>query len=453
MTDDFERRLRDALRSQRLSVDPAPDLLERIHAGARRRQRRQRAAASGVAAVAVIALAATGVLLRPGQGGTPSTVAGGSETSSTSLSTPTLSAPSVLQAPASHQTSMAFGGAAELSPAGPTPARAPASDVTPVSVTAISTDTFWVLGHRPSAGGQFQTILLRTADSGAHFSTVSEPNIVLAQPLKNPPNARTVSDVRFADADHGWMYGDALYETDDGGATWTPVPSVPGKVVDLVAAPGSVWALTEQTDGSAKRYTLYQASYSGNSAASGWATVKLPFTPTGQQPALALSGGAAYLLGSASPTAKDYLVAIADSTAAVKTSPPCSGDLPARLSAAGVAKVLWATCQTGTEANIYVSRDAGEHWMLAPGMNSNQVLVGGISVKQAITANNGPGLSLLSSDGTTAPVKAPGPATFVSFVGFTNQQAGFAIVLVDGTPQLWRTTDIGSHWSVVTFGG
>jgi hypothetical protein len=231
------------------------------------------------------------------------------------------------------------------------------------------------------------------------------------------------------------------------------VPSVPGKVVDLVAAPGSVWALTEQTDGSAKRYALYQASYSGHGAASGWATVKLPFSPTGQQPGLAVSGGAAYLLGTASRAAKDYLVAIADSTAAVKTSPPCLGALPARLSAAGVAKVLWATCQTGTEASVYVSANAGEHWTQAPGMNSNQVLVGGISAKQAITANNGPGLSLLSSDGTTAPVQAPGPATSASFVGFTNQQAGFAIVSVDGIPQLWRTTDIGSRWSVVTFGG
>jgi hypothetical protein len=38
-----------------------------------------------------------------------------------------------------------------------------------------------------------------------------------------------------------------------------------------------------------------------------------------------------------------------------------------------------------------------------------------------------------------------------SFVGFTNAKDGFAIPILNNSRQLWRTTDGGSHWSVVKF--
>ena len=57
--DDLERRLRDVLHSRQLSINPDADVLERIHAGAARRQRRHRAAVSGGAALAVIAVCVT----------------------------------------------------------------------------------------------------------------------------------------------------------------------------------------------------------------------------------------------------------------------------------------------------------------------------------------------------------------------------------------------------------
>ena len=58
--DDFERRLRDVLHSRGLSVPVPPDAIDRIHAGARRRQQR-RNGASALGAVAVVAIAAVAI--------------------------------------------------------------------------------------------------------------------------------------------------------------------------------------------------------------------------------------------------------------------------------------------------------------------------------------------------------------------------------------------------------
>src|SRR5450432_3320242 len=58
--EEFERRLRDVLHSRSLGVPVAPDAVDRVHAGARRRQQR-RSAVAALGAVAIIGIVALSV--------------------------------------------------------------------------------------------------------------------------------------------------------------------------------------------------------------------------------------------------------------------------------------------------------------------------------------------------------------------------------------------------------
>lgn len=132
----------------------------------------------------------------------------------------------------------------------------------PVSISAISADTFWVLGTAP-CGHEPCTSLVRTTDGGLDFIGLPAPVAQLAPPAvvseggesmnlggEGSMTVRTVSDVRFADARNGWIYGGALFVTHDGGGSWRKL-RMPGMVVRLEAAGGIGWALVDQKIGRA----------------------------------------------------------------------------------------------------------------------------------------------------------------------------------------------------------
>jgi photosystem II stability/assembly factor-like uncharacterized protein len=79
-------------------------------------------------------------------------------------------------------------------------------------------ETGWLVCQRPDFGpsqeGEPLSYLLKTADGGATWSRVEVSRGADAN-LK-------LTGVRFADAEHGWAYGEmgALFATRDGGATW-----------------------------------------------------------------------------------------------------------------------------------------------------------------------------------------------------------------------------------------
>ncbi|MGH8888286.1 MAG: hypothetical protein ACRDV3_00820, partial [Acidothermaceae bacterium] len=95
--------------------------------------------------------------------------------------------------------------------------------------------------------------------------------------VERPATAPTVSDVHFADAKHGWLYGGTPFETDDGGASWTPlVHDLPGQVVGLAASGGSVWALITVPGPDASTVSVYRATYQGSNPVAQWTKVALP---------------------------------------------------------------------------------------------------------------------------------------------------------------------------------
>lgn len=74
-------------------------------------------------------------------------------------------------------------------------------------------------------------------------------------PIRSPPRptTRSARDVRFSSESDGWLFGDGLWPTHDGGLSWAGV-KIPGTVARLEAARGTAWALvTDCSDGETTR--------------------------------------------------------------------------------------------------------------------------------------------------------------------------------------------------------
>ncbi|HTC68829.1 MAG TPA: hypothetical protein VK662_04615 [Acidothermaceae bacterium] len=462
--EEFERRLRDVLSSRGLGVPVPPDALDRVHAGARRRQQR-RSAAAVFAGVAVIAVVAGAIGLSSG-GGNGSTATASKRTPDTfaalSASTnPLVSTVPSSEAPAISSPAVAASTALPSPPSSAVPSVAPAIPTTypspgsavpatfsPLSVSAISTKTFWVLGTQQCAQLSC-TAIVQTTDGGSHFTEVAAPH---AATITIDNSTRVVFGLRFADSDNGWAYGEALWTTSDGGATWTDTSLPAGAVHDLGAAhapgavAGTVWAVVQPSPFTSG-YELWSAPYAPGTGTGAWQQVDLGSDPPGTSvPSLAVQGADAYLIAADAKNVTHLYVASSGVATTVLAAPcsPAGNDL-----SAGVGS-LWTVCAPNGPKGALdakVSTDGGKTWQNV--VSSSSSYIGGVDAKTAF-ADNGSGLVKLSTSGQAQTLTSPQATNGFSFIGFTDAKTGFALSQPDPT-RLWRTTDGGTTWSVVGF--
>jgi hypothetical protein len=458
--EEFERRLRDVLSARSLGVPVPPDAIDRIHAGARRRQQR-RSGGAVLGAVAVIAVVA-GAIGLSGGGGHGSTVAGRLNTASPSTFPhhSELQAPSpvlVSESPSSPVVSASPPSSAvptlkSTATAAPTPYPSPGSavpaDFTPVSVTAVNDKTYWVLGTQ-QCGSVLCTAIVNSTDAGAHFIEITAPH---AATISIDNSTRPVFNLRFADSDNGWAYGDALWTTADGGVTWADTSLPAGSVKDLEAArnpgaaAGTAWAVVQPipfTSG----YQLWQAPYATGSGTGSWQQVDLGSDPPGgSAPSLVVKGATAYLVAADAKNVSHLYVASAGVATTVHPAPcgPAGSDL-----SAGVGS-LWAACTVAGAPAAEVSTDGGITWRAVSTPSAYAVgALGGVDATTAII-NEGTGLTQVSTAGQPRNVSIAKTANGFSFIGFTDAKVGFALSQPDPA-RLWRTTDGGATWSAVVF--
>jgi len=472
--DDFERRLRDVLHSRNLGVPVPPDAIDRIHAGARRRQQR-RTGASALGAVAIIAIAAVAIAVRPH--GHASNVAGTLRTASPS--------PTVAAASSASPTARLFGAApapvsasaAPLSSALPvspllqplaseSSAAGQPSGFTPVSVSAVGLNDYWVLGYtttKTSDGFGITSTVEQTIDGGQHFTTDTTPPAIVGQaPIKGAAGATTISQIRFGDAKDGWTFGTKLFSTTDAGASWSAVNGIAGGVVDLVAANNTAWAIVQtasssdaSTPAASDQYALYSTSY--GKGAQTWAPVALPISLGSTTPSIVDQDGTVTVMASGPSRAGNkmhVLIGTAGKAFADHVG-PCEQDLGGVLS--NSKKAIWAACPSGTSASLYVSKDAGATWTAS--VNDPRKIelergaaVGAIDDTTAVVFDAA-AQRLSKISGSTVAATSATNISDVTFLGFTTPAVGFAITVgEDGTTtQLLRTTDGGATWPAVTF--
>jgi hypothetical protein len=411
--DPLEDDLRDLLTDQRHALPTDLVRLARVHAGASRRRRR-RAVATSAAAVLLVAVAGTGFAVLTNDDGPLGTTAAHhtptGSTQPTASGGPAPSTPSPSSGTA--QAGLAWDGAQ------------------PVSLTATSTKTFVVLGYQTRLCKQDCLRIVESHDGGATYDP-------LAVPAQATP--QDSSGIRFGSAVDGWLFGNALWATHDGGLTWGRVTTTGGSVTRLEAASGTVWALVE----------------------SGSGTEQLWSSPVGTDSWKRVSGVSVTGPGDLSVQGKQVVVAGAqDSTTwsnvsgtFAKTASPCPG--APQVSLSGFDGV-WAACATGTAGHLAYSADA-LHWSDVPldlgqGSLPNSLVVGAGAHQRATVGLPGhPGLVTLdAASGKIVHQGQAGPGW--SFVGFTDASVGYAISDGNGTGQVLRTDDGGATWHSLNLG-
>ncbi|HET9720440.1 MAG TPA: hypothetical protein VFP55_10210 [Solirubrobacteraceae bacterium] len=171
---------------------------------------------AGVALTVVLGLAATVVLA--GCGGSSHghrARTASTPTASTPLTVSTSTKPGRTTSPGGTPTV----GNGSLAPGGPVPPGVEAS-----SVTFISPSTAFILGTAPCDARPCSAIL-RTTDRGVSWVGLPAPRKGVSYPLGNG-----LWGLRFADSQHGYAFGQGLWETANSGRSWqratAPAPTV-----------------------------------------------------------------------------------------------------------------------------------------------------------------------------------------------------------------------------------
>jgi len=127
---------------------------------------------------------------------------------------------------------------ASAGPTGETTADPVPAGFAATSVTWVSPDEGFVLGTAPCAHAPC-TSIARTRNRGVSWTGLPAP----AVPVGAPGQAGVVWGIRFATPEHGFVFGDGLWETTDGGPRWSRVPTPSGSVLSLAIVPGQVLAI------------------------------------------------------------------------------------------------------------------------------------------------------------------------------------------------------------------
>lgn len=223
-------------------------------------------------------------------------------------------------------------------------------DFRPEDVSAVDADTFWVLGRAE------KTTLLHTTDGGSSFSVLSDaPNLPLDPEMLVHPE--TVTDVVFADADNGWIYGGTLWSTHDGGESWTRLDAEDEHVGWLTATDEQVYAVAQEKG---KSY-LWRAPVDSDD----WERLELTFGGPNAKSFVAVEDVLA-MIGGESSMRGAILVSTDGGDSFEQRDTDCLPRYwPGSLTAV-TADQLWLTCPTDLEKpwlwHVMLSTDQGRSW-------------------------------------------------------------------------------------------
>ncbi len=342
-----------------------------------------------------------------------------------------------------------------------TPAGGPVpSGFAATSVTFVSPEEAFVLGTAPCAKAPC-TSIVRTLDRGASWRGLPAPVV----PLGNRQAGTTQTagwGIRFANPEVGFVYGNGLWETSDGGGRWTPAVSPGGSIESLEVIDGQVLALTAACtpdNGCGQTDTLVRRPLAGGA----WQTVARVTDPG----AIATQARVAAVLDGTS-----VLITTNGGLSTVTHGAPCATvgvSAPAAVAVTGP-DGLALECAGGAAAGsvqktVYVSDDLGAHWTQAgsPGRGGDPDGLSAGSASQLVAAAaSGASILYYSVDGgaqwSTAFYAGDGGLGF-NDLGFTTATDGVVVYgpvqsdnNAEGRPgRLLLTSNGGASWQKVSY--
>jgi hypothetical protein len=418
--------------------------------------RARRLALLSMAALGAVALSACG-LARSSAGGSSGATASATTSVSSAAATAASSAPAS-SGPAT--TSPAVRPSSPAASGGPVPAGGPVPPgFAATSVTFVSVDEAFVLGTAPCAHAPC-TSIVRTLDRGASWAGVPAPVVPLADPY-DYTGQPAAWGIRFASPVQGFVFGNGLWVTTDGGAQWTAAAGPGGSIVDLEVIDGQLLALTDNCtaqSGCAPAEALERRALSGGA----WSLVdrvtNARVIATQARVAAALDGGSVVVTGDGGLTSATRATPC-DSTASAGSAVAVTGPGSLALLCAGNAAM------GSVQKTVYVSGDLGATWVKAgspPFGGDPWGISGGTGAQQVVAAASGASWLYYSPDGGARWLVAfdagDGGAGF-NDLGFTTAADGVAVygpVYQNGDAygmpgKLLLTSDGGASWTMVGF--
>ena len=311
-------------------------------------------------------------------------------------------------------------------------ASAPAIVSTPPSLPAFETagasfidpNVGWVLGRTGCADCAG---LLMTRDGGNHWTRLPSPPAPIGYDTQSP---RAVTDVAFADARNGFLYGPAMLTTHDGGRSWTRVSLPP--VQSFAMGAGFAYAVTQPSIDAP--YSLWRTAIGSGR----WTRLQLP----------AAAGAPVTWNGS------DVLAVYAEGATVVllrrgftgpMTEPGLQGQLWLRSDGMNWQSrtVPCAVPAGGGAAVLSIARAHPDAWLLDC-YNNEQ------SSQQQNTQHHLFG----TTDGGLTWVRLPDPAVHDAPVLLADNGSGHAFLAEVGAVDEMRATfDGGMHWQTILVSG
>lgn len=268
------------LRTRLHDMAPAPDEINPAaidpHAIERRGRRRRRRTVAGIGVAVAVVAAAIAVPLATTDTSAPARVS-------------VIASPSAITVPSVGPTVRSGLPKGKATATTPLPPDTALQDLTWVSATEG-----WALAAKPCTAGTC-TRLAHTDDGGARWEQLPDPPAQLQDGTVDCSTHACVSNVRFASADVGYLYGPALLMTTDAGRTWQVEPGL--SVETLTVAGGRVYRVAFDHSGCPGPCdpTLQDAAIGSGV----WHTLIQPLAQPGQSGnAQIVASGAALLLAS-----------------------------------------------------------------------------------------------------------------------------------------------------------
>jgi photosystem II stability/assembly factor-like uncharacterized protein len=338
----------------------------------------------------------------------------------------------------------------------------------PAAVSFVSASQGWVLG---GSGCADCSALQETLDGGATWTALPAPPAGLGYYTGSPMTG--VTQVAFADAAHGFLYGPELLATSDGGRTWRRESLPP--VQDLVTANGYAFALTAAAAGAPDR--LWRATIGSGT----WAMLPAPVGPEPDNPSLLYaSGGTLVFLQqgymgpepvSTAATAGGLWLSTDDGTTWQTSTVPCTGTDGGGAAVLSIAlghPDAWlldcfeneqSQQEQNTQHHLFGTVNAGQSWVRLPDPSRTN--------QPAALADNGAGHAFLATVGGLGDtllgtfdgglhwsVLITSGGWFYGWSGpvFPTAWTGFVVGPTHDAPaHLYRTTDGGRSWQTVGF--